>query len=167
MREIRSEYFVFSGCAPETFLHLVKMSFWWFFEFLGQERALQGRHGVSKPEVCEVAEMKDEEEKAVVYRNSRAVKESRSKFTTFILVLSLHFSPSRSLRLPCVVSPTSSPIASDNICKLLRGESIRIFFCLISVPSDFIFRPGSCRLQVNGVCGRMVIFSLCSSSIRV
>lgn len=77
MREMRSACFFLSPPASETVPGLVKMSLAWLRELLGQERALQGRHAVPKPEVGEAIEIKDENEEALVYWDTRPVNRSR------------------------------------------------------------------------------------------
>lgn len=61
-REISSACLVFSHRAPKTTLDPAEMSLGWRRELFGKERALQGRHAVSKPEVGEVIEMKNKDE---------------------------------------------------------------------------------------------------------
>lgn len=76
-RKIRPPYFVFSRYATKPVLNLAKSLLGWLGELLAQNRALQGRHAVSKPKAGEATEITDNDEEAVVYEDPRSVKRSR------------------------------------------------------------------------------------------
>lgn len=56
---------------------LTKMSLEKPRKLLGQKCALQGCHAVLRREVHDLLEIKDEDEKAILYRDLRPVKQSR------------------------------------------------------------------------------------------
>lgn len=77
-KSVRRDLFSFAAIL-KTFLHLAKTSPGWLREVLGQERKMQRHHTVSKPEVGEIIELKNENEEAVVYGDLRPVQRSRLK----------------------------------------------------------------------------------------
>lgn len=65
MCKSRLACFVLSHCAPRNSPDLAKMWLGWLRELLKQGRALQGCHAISKVEVSEVTEIKQELKKVV------------------------------------------------------------------------------------------------------
>lgn len=65
-RRIRWAYFVLSHRAPKTILEATKMLTKWLLKLPRQLRALQRHHAVSKAEVGEIAETKNDDDEAIV-----------------------------------------------------------------------------------------------------
>lgn len=78
-------------------LDLAKMLLGWLRELLGQKRASQGRRADPKPEMGQVADIKDEDDEAVVYEDARPVGWSRRKLIVLATSLSRYCSLSRCL----------------------------------------------------------------------
>lgn len=111
--------------------------------YSGHRPAMQGHYAVLKPEVGEVMKISGENEEALVCRDPRAVKRSRRKKITFLLVFSSYSPPSLFLGPRCAVSASAGPLRWVEIHRQVQGGFIRILFCTVSVPLNFVLRLDS------------------------